>query len=81
LGEEPVAFVVTKSPMSAQELSVHCRQTLAPYKVPAAFHMVDELPKTSGGKVLKNLLVKRLAAMQPTPVPTAKTTAAVANEK
>jgi carnitine-CoA ligase len=34
----------------------HCRRHLAKFKVPDAVHVVDELPRTSVGKIRKNLL-------------------------
>ena len=34
----------------------HCRQELAPYKVPKQFAFVDALPATAVGKVDKNAL-------------------------
>ena len=38
------------------ELIAHCRERLAGYKKPSAFHFVDELPRNAGGKVLKRRL-------------------------
>jgi crotonobetaine/carnitine-CoA ligase len=34
----------------------HCRRHLAKFKVPDAVYVVDELPRTSVGKIRKNLL-------------------------
>jgi len=34
-------------------LKAHCRQYLAPYKVPARWHCLEALPVNSGGKVMK----------------------------
>jgi long-chain acyl-CoA synthetase len=52
LGEVPVAFVVG-DPVDNEELEVHCRAHLAPYKVPVAFHRRSDLPRNEVGKVLK----------------------------
>jgi acyl-CoA synthetase (AMP-forming)/AMP-acid ligase II len=41
-------------------LSAWCAARLAPYKVPESFTRVEELPRNSGGKVLKAALVERL---------------------
>ena len=60
LGEEPVAFVVTNASVETDELIAHCRRSLAPYKIPVAIHYLADLPKTSGGKVLKAQLTERL---------------------
>jgi acyl-coenzyme A synthetase/AMP-(fatty) acid ligase len=63
VGEEPVAFVVLKHAVSAEELAAHCRRSLASYKTPRAFHVVDDLPKTTAGKVAKPLLAERAKAL------------------
>jgi acyl-CoA synthetase (AMP-forming)/AMP-acid ligase II len=36
-----------------------CREHLAPYKVPARFEMIDELPRNEVGKVLGRELLER----------------------
>lgn len=54
-GEVPQAFVVRRpgSAVGAQELTAHCRERLAKFKVPARITFVGELPRTPSGKVLK----------------------------
>jgi fatty-acyl-CoA synthase len=52
-GEVCVAFVVLCTTVSEEELREHCLAQLARFKVPKAFHVVDELPRNSMGKVLK----------------------------
>jgi long-chain acyl-CoA synthetase len=37
-------------------LEAHCRSRLAAYKVPRAFEVVADLPKTSTGKILRRKL-------------------------
>ena len=59
LGEVPVAFVVTATPVSDDELAALCHQHLAPYKVPVRFKRVGELPRNEVGKVVKRDLVGR----------------------
>jgi acyl-CoA synthetase (AMP-forming)/AMP-acid ligase II len=59
LGEIPVAFVVGDA--TDDELVALCREHLVPYKVPAAFHHVDVLPRSEVGKVLRRELLARLA--------------------
>ncbi|HEV2309328.1 MAG TPA: class I adenylate-forming enzyme family protein, partial [Acidimicrobiia bacterium] len=59
LGEVPVAFVVTDA-LDASALEAHCREALAPYKVPVRFVAVDALPRSEVGKVLTRDLVARL---------------------
>jgi fatty-acyl-CoA synthase len=55
-GEVCAAFVVLESPVSADELRAHCLERLARFKVPKSFHVVDELPRNSLGKVVKSEL-------------------------
>ena len=57
-GELAKAYVVMKAGKSpsAGELEAHCRTRLAAYKVPRAFQFVDDLPKTSTGKILRRHL-------------------------
>ncbi|MCX6462452.1 MAG: acyl-CoA synthetase, partial [Pseudonocardiales bacterium] len=54
-GERPKAFVVLAEGGSAtpEELIEHVKATIARYKAPKAVEIVDELPKTSTGKVQK----------------------------
>ncbi|HKL64357.1 MAG TPA: class I adenylate-forming enzyme family protein [Woeseiaceae bacterium] len=59
LGEEPVAFVCGAG-TDEQAVLAWCSARLAPYKVPAAVIFVDELPKSSLGKILKKDLAERL---------------------
>jgi long-chain acyl-CoA synthetase len=57
-GEVVKAFVVLRPGgiASAAELKSFCRDKLAPYKVPAKYEFVTELPKTQIGKVLYRVL-------------------------
>lgn len=50
LGEIPIAKLVLKSPISANELKEYCSDKLADYKIPVRFEILDELPKTYNGK-------------------------------
>lgn len=54
-GERPKAFVVLKAGATATEedLLGHVRSLIARYKAPREIEFVDELPKTSTGKVQK----------------------------
>jgi 3-(methylthio)propionyl---CoA ligase len=63
-GESPCAFVTLKAGMevSEQALIDHCRSVLAHFKCPRAV-IFAELPKTSTGKVQKNLLRERARAL------------------
>ena len=52
------AWVVLRAgqTVTEQELRTFCRDTLAPYKVPAHVEFRSELPKTMVGKVLRRKL-------------------------
>jgi fatty acid CoA ligase FadD36/malonyl-CoA/methylmalonyl-CoA synthetase len=53
LGERIVAYVVVRSPVTADELVAHVAATLAPHKRPRAVRFVDALPRNAMGKVQK----------------------------
>ncbi|TDU32344.1 fatty-acyl-CoA synthase [Panacagrimonas perspica] len=57
-GESPNAFIVAHAGKTAtpEELKAFCRENLAHFKVPTAFHFVNELPKTATGKIQKFVL-------------------------
>ena len=59
-GETPCAFVTLKAGEQADERALidHCRELLAHFKVPKTI-VFTELPKTSTGKIQKNLLRER----------------------
>jgi long-chain acyl-CoA synthetase len=55
LGEVPVAFVAGQG-LSVESLIAGCQAELARYKVPAAIHLLLELPKGPTGKILRRAL-------------------------
>ena len=57
-GEIATAYVVKRSgaTVTADELDAHCRAQLAAYKTPRRFVFVDDLPKTSTGKIMRRAL-------------------------
>lgn len=57
-GEEPVAFVVLEegAELTLEALDRHCRSRLAGFKSPKTLMVVDSLPRTATGKVLKRNL-------------------------
>jgi fatty-acyl-CoA synthase len=63
-GEIPCAFVTLKSGEEASEQALidHCRDLLAHFKAPKTV-VLTELPKTSTGKVQKNILRDRASAL------------------
>ena len=57
-GEIAKAYVVLKPGATADSESIvaHCREHLAAYKVPRAVQFVDDVPKTSSGKIMRREL-------------------------
>jgi crotonobetaine/carnitine-CoA ligase len=55
-----VAVPVAPDALTAEELIEHCAQRLSKFKVPTVVRFVEELPKTSIGKVRKDELRKAL---------------------
>ena len=62
LGEDVAAFVALRPHQvaTADELIAHCRDRLAAFKYPRRLIMLDALPKSPTGKVLKSKLTSRL---------------------
>jgi len=57
-GESVTAFIVVRpgSAVTTDELNRHCRELLSAYKCPREYHIVETLPKSSSGKILRRLL-------------------------
>lgn len=58
LGESIAVFIVTKKDADSddKQIKAHCRKNLPPHKQPKQVFWVEELPKTSSGKVQRHLL-------------------------
>jgi len=56
LGERLVAVVEADDPPTSEELAAWCADRLARFKVPSEFRFVDQLPRTSIGKIRKHEL-------------------------
>ncbi|MCY4551849.1 MAG: AMP-binding protein [Defluviicoccus sp.] len=65
-GEAVAACVVLEpgAAATADALIEHCRARIASYKKPSHVHVFDELPRTGTGKVVKQELKRRLAALR-----------------
>ena len=63
-GEKAKAWIVLNEGAALTEAEVKswCRERLAPYKVPAKFEFVDDLPKTQVGKILRRALREKETA-------------------
>lgn len=55
-GAVPAAFIVSGKPIDIENLHAFCKQQLASYKVPQAFHFVDELPRNASNKLMRKRL-------------------------
>jgi long-chain acyl-CoA synthetase len=60
-GEEVHAVLVLGPDADMGDIERHCRESLAAFKVPSTWEVVDELPKTSTGKIDKKPLRARVA--------------------
>jgi acyl-CoA synthetase (AMP-forming)/AMP-acid ligase II len=61
LGEVPCLFVVARrAELDIASLMDHCRTHLSSYKIPAATHIVAEIPRTGSGKIMRFKLVEAL---------------------
>jgi len=59
MGEEVKAYVVTGTPVDAEELMAYCREKLANYKTPSQIEFIDALPRNAIGKIDKKELRKQ----------------------
>jgi acyl-CoA synthetase (AMP-forming)/AMP-acid ligase II len=59
LGEVPYAWVTGAPALDGRELEAWCRERLVPYKVPVGFTIVEELPRSEIGKLLRRELAAR----------------------
>jgi acyl-CoA synthetase (AMP-forming)/AMP-acid ligase II len=58
-GEAPKAFVVASGPLTAEEVAAYVAERVAPYKRLRAVELLDEIPKSPSGKILRRVLVDR----------------------
>jgi long-chain acyl-CoA synthetase len=71
-GEKAKAWIVLNPGASITEADIKawCKERLAPYKVPAKYEFVSELPKTQVGKVLRRALRESDASSSAEPTST-----------
>jgi acyl-CoA synthetase (AMP-forming)/AMP-acid ligase II len=67
LGEVPVACVVPRGgrQLDGEALRRHCGTLLSAYKVPAQVHVVDAIPRTGSGKIMRFKLREAIASQVP----------------
>jgi acyl-CoA synthetase (AMP-forming)/AMP-acid ligase II len=58
-GEIPKAFVVASTALTADDVIEFVAEHVAPYKKVRAVEIVDEIPKSPSGKILRRVLVDR----------------------
>ena len=58
-GEVPKAFVVLKGEATPDEIMAYVAERVAPYKKLRALEVIDQIPKSPSGKILRRVLVER----------------------
>ncbi len=58
-GEVPKAFVVLKTPITPDEIMAYVAERVAPYKKIRRLEIVDQIPKSPSGKILRRVLIER----------------------
>lgn len=58
-GEVPKAFVVLKGPITPDEIMAYVAERVAPQKKIRRVAIIEQIPKTASGKILRRLLVER----------------------
>lgn len=64
-GEVPKAFVVLKQPATADELMTYVSERVAPHKKVRALEVIEQIPKSASGKILRRVLVERDRSAKP----------------
>ena len=58
-GEVPKAFVVASQSITPEEVARFVAERVAPYKKVRAVEIVEEIPKSPAGKILRRVLIER----------------------
>ena len=58
-GEVPKGYVVTRTSMTPEEIMAYVAARVAPYKRLRHVELIDQIPKSPSGKILRRLLVRR----------------------
>jgi acyl-CoA synthetase (AMP-forming)/AMP-acid ligase II len=58
-GERPKAWIVTSGPLDVEELHAYVDERVSPYKRLVAIEVIDELPRSVTGKLLRRVLLER----------------------
>ena len=65
--DESVAAMIVRKPQSQitpDQIRSHCTANLAPYKIPERIEFCEVLPRTSVGKVRKNVVREQLLTLK-----------------
>ena len=62
-GEVPMAFIVAADPPSLTEVQAHLAPEIAHYKQIRRLEVVEAIPKSASGKILRRVLRDRIAAL------------------
>jgi acyl-CoA synthetase (AMP-forming)/AMP-acid ligase II len=62
-GQVPKAFVVARGEITCEAIMAYVAAHVAPYKKLRAVEMIDQIPKSASGKILRRLLVERGAGV------------------
>lgn len=58
-GEVPKAFIVLKSPVELEEIKAFVAERVAPHKKIRHIEVIEQIPKSASGKILRRVLVER----------------------
>jgi acyl-CoA synthetase (AMP-forming)/AMP-acid ligase II len=58
-GEVPKAFVVLREAATPEEIMSYVAERVAPYKKVRCLEVIDQIPKSPSGKILRRLLIER----------------------
>ena len=58
-GEVPKAFVVLKGDVTPEQIMSYVAERVAPYKKLRGLEVLDQIPKSPSGKILRRVLVER----------------------
>jgi acyl-CoA synthetase (AMP-forming)/AMP-acid ligase II len=66
LGEVPALFVVARPgcTIETERLIAHCRRDLSGYKIPQTVHLIEQIPRTGSGKIMRYKLREQLNELE-----------------
>jgi acyl-CoA synthetase (AMP-forming)/AMP-acid ligase II len=64
-GEIPKAFVVLRGEITPDEIMAFVAERVAPHKKVRLVEIIDQIPKSASGKILRRILVQREREKQP----------------